>query len=963
MKLAAGRSTPSAEPLAVRPSSAETLLEREGELGELHNVLALAQEGRGRIVLVEAPAGLGKTTLLQAGCDSASGAGFACLRARATELERDFAYGCVRQLLEPVVAKAAEPERERLFGGAAALSKPLFVATGAHQAAPVPDGAFSMLHGLYWLLSNIADERPVALAVDDLQWSDTESLRFFTYLAPRLDGLPLAVLASTRSGETVSADLARLAAGPESTVLRPRPLSTGGIVRLCERRLGAEVAPEFAAACRDATGGNPFFLEALLREVCELGLSPGAREAPRVREIGPAAVAEAMLLRLSETPVATALVRALAVIGDRASVQEAARLAGISEATVGEAADLLVSLAILKPGPGLEFAHPIVREAVYADLGSHERADAHARAADILAAAGAHDERIAAQLVEAAPADDPERVELLRRVGADALARGAPAAAAAWLSRAVLENPRAEGRGELLLELGSAELRLGRREAVEHLSGAVELLRDPVRQATAVRQLAHALTQSGSAGEAVVAIVSAIDLLETHDREQALLLEGELGYHAQHAGLESRAVAAARLERLADLRGSTPGERLVLASLACERAVRSDSSAESQAHLERALAGWRAPEERQLNTAGLFYGVIVGLLGCDALDLAEASLEQALADARARASVPELAYVACWRGRASLRRGAVARAEADARMALELLTTHRLLGRRFALGLLVQALIEAGEVDDAERELRESGLGEEIPASRASNYLLEARALLHLARGRSREGLDDLLEFGRRDELYGAGNPHAARWRSQAALALAEIGDEERARSLAADDLERARSWGTASGIGVALHAVAVVEGSPGDRLQEAALALERSPARLDHARALIDLGAALRRANRRAEARGELERGLGLAERSGAGALAERARTELRAAGGRVSDPQGSGVEQLTVSERRVAELAAEGHSNPEIAQALFVTRKTVETHLGRVYRKLGISGRMNLAQMLGEQVSATDV
>ncbi|HWM13638.1 MAG TPA: LuxR C-terminal-related transcriptional regulator, partial [Gaiellaceae bacterium] len=268
----------------------------------------------------------------------------------------------------------------------------------------------------------------------------------------------------------------------------------------------------------------------------------------------------------------------------------------------------------------------------------------------------------------------------------------------------------------------------------------------------------------------------------------------------------------------------------------------------------------------------------------------------------------------------------------------------------------------AGEVDDAERELRESGLGEEIPASRASNYLLEARALLHLARGRSGEGLDDLFEFGRRDELYGAGNPHAARWRSQAALALAEIGDDERARSLATDDLERARRWGAASGIGVALHAVAVVEGSSGDRLQEAVLALERSPARLDHARALIDLGAALRRANRRAEARGELERGLGLAERSGAGALAERARTELRAAGGRVSDPQGSGVEQLTVSERRVAELAAEGHSNPEIAQALFVTRKTVETHLGRVYRKLGISGRMNLAQMLGEQVSATD-
>jgi DNA-binding CsgD family transcriptional regulator len=195
------------------------------------------------------------------------------------------------------------------------------------------------------------------------------------------------------------------------------------------------------------------------------------------------------------------------------------------------------------------------------------------------------------------------------------------------------------------------------------------------------------------------------------------------------------------------------------------------------------------------------------------------------------------------------------------------------------------------------------------------------------------------------------------------ALALAAVGDSERARGLAHDDLERARRWGASSGIGVALRATALVESTaPIDRLREAVMALERSPARLEHARALTDLGAALRRANRRSEARGELRDGLELAGRCGAGALVERARTELRAAGGQVSDPRGTGVQQLTVSERRVAELAAEGQSNPEIAQTLFVTRKTVETHLSRVYRKLGIPGRMKLAQALGEQVAAAD-
>jgi DNA-binding NarL/FixJ family response regulator len=143
------------------------------------------------------------------------------------------------------------------------------------------------------------------------------------------------------------------------------------------------------------------------------------------------------------------------------------------------------------------------------------------------------------------------------------------------------------------------------------------------------------------------------------------------------------------------------------------------------------------------------------------------------------------------------------------------------------------------------------------------------------------------------------------------------------------------------------------------DRLREAVTILENSPARLAHARALVDLGAALRRANSRAEARGVLQDGVELAERCGAGPLVERGRTELRAAGGPLSRPAGIGLERLTVSERRVARLAAEGLTNPEIAQALFVTRKTVETHLSRAYRKLDISTRGELPRVLSEEKS----
>jgi hypothetical protein len=440
------------------------LLERERELALLGKVLTEARRGRGQVVLIEAPAGLGKTSLLRAATDKAAAAGFACLRARASELERDFAYGCVRQLLEPVVAKGSDPERDGLFEGAAALSRPLFAHTGATPPLRWSDASFSILHGLYWLLSNLADKGPVVLSVDDLHWSDTESLRFLDYLAPRLDGLPLAVVGSARSGEYGAADLARLATAPETTVLRPRPLSVEATATLCQRRLGMPVADRFAAACWQATAGNPFYLQALLREVEEQKYPTDARGAAKVE------------------------------------------------------------------------------------------GGAHARAAVLLGASGAGEERIAAQIVEAEPTGDADRVELLRRVGADALARGAPAAAVAWYERALAEPPPPATKAEVLLELGSAELRLGAATAVDHLTAAVELLSEPEPLATSVRLLANALTIAGNADRAVEALVSAIDVVAPKDRELSLLLEGELATHALQAGLKiinSGDTITVRLERRA----------------------------------------------------------------------------------------------------------------------------------------------------------------------------------------------------------------------------------------------------------------------------------------------------------------------------------------------------------------------------------------------------------------------------
>ncbi|HWI71975.1 MAG TPA: AAA family ATPase, partial [Baekduia sp.] len=363
------------------------LLERQDELALLERARGDARAGRGRFVLVEAAGGVGKSSLLDEVRGRAVAEGFSVLRARASEMEQDFAYGCVRQMMEPVLARAEPAHREALLTGAAALTGPLFAAPGdADTVGPggAPDASFAMLHGLYWLVNNLAADGPVLLVLDDAHWADAASLRLMAYLAPRLDGLAVLALVSARPGEGDAAGVALLAAAPEVERVALSPLSEAGTRTLAEAMLQAPVAPEFAAACHAATAGTQFFLKALLREVEALGLAPDPDAARRVGEVVPASVAQAVLLRLTDAPApARRLVRALAVLGDGASLAETAALAGLAQDEALAAVDVLIDRAIVELSDRLRFVHPIVGEAVYADLGALERAGAHARAADL----------------------------------------------------------------------------------------------------------------------------------------------------------------------------------------------------------------------------------------------------------------------------------------------------------------------------------------------------------------------------------------------------------------------------------------------------------------------------------------------------------------------------------------------------------------------------------------------------
>jgi ATP/maltotriose-dependent transcriptional regulator MalT len=309
-------------------------------------------------------------------------------------------------------------------------------------------------------------------------------------------------------------------------------------------------------------------------------------------------------------------------------------------------------------------------------------------------------------------------------------------------------------------------------------------------------------------------------------------------------------------------------------------------------------------------------------------------------------------FGAGWRSWVHARAGRLAEAEEDARTSAEpALSQGWFVMGPVILGYLIEILVDRGELEDAERLLQRSGMAERIAErSAAFDDVVHARARLRAARGDLDEARADLARLRRR----------RGRWNTYPTQVPAALAAPQVAPGADAEDAERlvreARTWGTPRALGMALHTAALATDGPRslELLREAAAVLEDSPARLEHARALTGLGAALRRANARSAAREPLRHALDLADACGARPLADRARQELRAAGGRPRRPRVSGVDALTVSERRVAAMAADGLSNPEIAQALFVTTKTVETHLSNAYRKLDIRSRSALPQVI---------
>jgi DNA-binding CsgD family transcriptional regulator/sugar phosphate isomerase/epimerase len=925
-------------------AAVEGLFERDVELSRADGLLDGAATGTGAVVLVEGSAGVGKTAVLAAVRAHAEERGFAVFPARASEFESEMAFGVARQLLEPMLRAAGPAQRGRLLDGPAQVGAR---ALGL-EAGDAPADRFAAIHGLYWVCANRAERGRVVLAVDDVHWVDDPSLSWLGYLARRTLDLPLILVLGLRWGDPGGArgELQRLLADGGVDRLPLSPLSQAGVAAIVRSRLDEDADDLFCSACSELTGGNPLLVRELLAAANDGGVPARADGVTALRGVAPAAVGVSVLARLASMgPDAVALARAVAVLGAGAEVVVAAELAELDPAVAELTADRLAAAQILASARPLDFFHPLIAAAVTEDLAPGARRLAHRRAAAIVDRDGPLG-RVAVHLLACAPAKDSWVVDRLRGAAVEALDRGAPEIAASYGRRALEEHAAGDDRARLLFLLGTAEWRAGQRDAIDHLEQALAAAGEDSATIVAVSSLlAFASVVVGRAERAVEVLERALSAAREIDARSVVTLESSIVL-AGHMNETTSQVAMRRAQVSARLQAMADPPLGALGSVAM-RAARANDADEAQRLAELAMASESYPPPLEMAVP-----LIIALTCCECYDAALQLSADLLVVARRKGAMPETVGTLVCQAGALYDCGALADAEADLRWSLERAVGMR---RVHAVDMLVCVLIERDALDQAEDVLQQCA--DPIPTRLlyAARFLY-ARGRLRAAQGRMQESLDDLLECGARCQRLRLVLLSETPWRGEAALVHLALGNVAEARRLADEHLELAREFGRPHATGMALRVCGLVNGPSGDieLFAEAVRTLEHSQSPLELARALTELGAALRRSGSRVQARVQLERALDLTHQMGARRIAARARSELIAAGAKPRRDAITGRDALTAGELRVARLAADGLTNREIAQALFITTMTAKAHLNHVYRKLGITSRRQLPDAL---------
>ena len=898
-------------------------------------MIEAARDGRSAALLVHGEAGMGKTTLLRDAADAARG--LRAVRARGIESESHLPFAALSELLAPLLDLRGEipPVQAQALGGALAL-----------EAAPVTD-RFAVAAGVLSLLGAAAERQPVLAIADDLQWLDEASREALLFAARRLDAEGVVMLFGLRDGE-----------GLDAAALGLEALRLDGLDEASARAMLAAEANGFAPAVIEqlvaTSGGNPLALREIPR-----GLTADQR-AGRDLALAPLRPGEtlerAFRRRVEALPEAT---RAALLVAACAETVRADVIAGaLANAELppdalepAEAAGLLALR-----GREVEFDHPLVRAAVYHGGSPSERRDAHS------ALAAAFPERSAERawhLAAACAMPDAGVARMLMDAAGDARGRAAFAAAARGFARAGELHTDDDERARALLEAaGAATIAGALPRAFELAEQGARLAADPLLQADLRAMAARTQMRLGDPLRAGQALVREAERIEGLDRVRAggFLLESAVT-HMIDGTLRAMAATAQRVHAVTA--GEAPGLDFLATLLTAEALLALGETAEGDALLE-ACEPVLLGDEPVLGPPEVLGMAAHSSLWSERFDRAEAIFERLIGSLRDVGAAGALVYPLAARSHLDFRLGrwpaALAGADEAVRLGRETRQESLL---AHALGALAEVEAGLGRADAAREHAAESvALCQAQGAPATAIYGAQARALLELGLGNLEAAREHGLAAERAFGETEGDEPGVARYAPDLIEALWRVGDHDEVPARL-DDLARQAEK--------PLHTwtQAVVERLRGLMAPDAevdahfARALElhgRTRQPFETARTQLLHGERLRRAKRRADARTPLGAALEAFERLGAEPWAERARAELRATGG----PTGSAApaiatDELTAQELQIALQVAQGRTNREVAAALFLSAKTIEYHLGSIFRKLGIRRRGELAGVLG--------
>lgn len=928
------------------------LVERESEAGRIRAAIERAREGRGTYFVVEGRPGVGKTTLLRVALEIAEENNLLGLSATATETgQRPF--GVTADLLGG--ARGHAGAAAETIEHASAVAKGLF---GVQDDSAARPSTQQVIEALYRLTSRLSEEIPLVLVVDDAHWADEATWGFLLRLADVVEDLSLVILVGLRTDEPALAPLPEeLRAHPATKILRVLPFSERGVRSFVGQRSYADPSPQFVQACLEMTGGNPLYLREVLRGLKERDLPPTPDAVAETQDPVGQRISQAIVRRLERLGSdAVKIAEAVVVLAGHASVIRCSKVADLAEERALEAAARMTIADILSPEP-LEFRYPIVRAAVAARMDPQRLQGLQMRAGDVLHEEGVADEQVAPLLLGTQPGGPAWAADVLITAAARARANGAPAAALRYLERA---TPEVEERPEILwrvlTDMGEITTMLGRADAPDLYRRALDAAPDRRARGEVYLGLGKTLIVQERRVDAARAFDEGIAQLGDADPRLARDLEVAWGLAAFLEPTLQRELSR-RLRPLIDAAADEvgPGVRSLLAWWSLAQVLRGEGRERAVALARRAAGDGAVIEEESAD--GPSFSLLTGTFWCaDELRDGIALSDRALADAQQRGSITGFGTASCCRSWPLLASGRIDDAVADARQAVRAGRHAWRLYLTAAHASLCQALIEMGELRQAEEALTDADASED-----GMEYALfqEARGLLRLAQGRDKEALDDLLASGKTyTNTCFLANVGFSKWRPAAAVAAHRVGESDTARALVHEHLDLAEKWEAPRSLAEGLQAAASIASDPDEAvvlLERAVAVLERSHAKLVLIKALTDLGRRLLDSDRN-RAREVLQEALDLAQKTRSLPLVEGALAPLVRAGGKPRPMRASGLASLTPEERRVAQLAAMARANREIAEALFVTVKTVERRLTSVYKKLGITSRHALLALQDE-------